>query len=84
VTDIHMPGSRDGIAVARLLRERRPDVPVIYMTGRPGVLNGLGQLGDSTVLLAKPFTPSRLLGAVRRLLDGSAGDEGDPACRPFT
>ena len=73
VTDIHMPGRLDGIEVARLLRERRPDVPVIYVTGRPGVLNGLGHLGNRAVLLAKPFAPSELLAVVQRLLGGGAG-----------
>lgn len=74
VTDIHMPGRLNGIAVARLMREQHPEVPVIYMTGRPGVLNALGSLGDKEALVAKPFTPSDLLAVVRRLL--GAGGEG--------
>ncbi len=68
VTDIHMPGRLDGIGVARLLRERRPDLPVIYTTGRPDVLNALQPLGANEVLLQKPFELSSLLAAVRRLL----------------
>ena len=68
VTDIHMPGALDGIAVARLLRQRRPDIPVIYTTGRPDALNALQPLGDREVLLRKPFALSDLLAAVRRLL----------------
>ena len=73
VTDIHMPGRLDGIAVARLLRERRPDIPVIYMTGRPDALNGIRPLGTRDVLLRKPFAPSELLATARQLLNG-----GDP------
>ena len=68
VTDIHMPGSLDGIGVARLLRVRRPDIPVIYTTGRPDVLNSLGPLGDKEALLPKPYELSSLLALVRRLL----------------
>ena len=68
VTDIHMPGRLDGIAVARLLRERRPDLPVIYTTGRPDVVRALQPLGANEVLLPKPFELSSLLAAVRRLL----------------
>ena len=71
MTDIHMPGRLDGIEVARLLRKRRPDVPVIYMTGRPDALNGVRPLGARDVLLRKPFALSELLAATRRLLDGS-------------
>ena len=69
VTDIHMPGSLDGIGVARLLRARRPGTPVIYTTGRPDVLNALQPLDAREVLLCKPFALSALLAAVRRLLD---------------
>ena len=69
VTDIHMPGSLDGIEVARRLRERCPDVPVIYMTGRPDVLDGAGRPGGRDMLMPKPFAPSELLAVVRRLLD---------------
>ncbi len=68
VTDIHMPGRLDGIEVARLLRTRRPSIPVIYATGRPDALNALQPLGPSEVLLCKPFATSALLTAVRLLL----------------
>lgn len=70
VTDIHMPGRLDGIEVARLLRERHPDIPVIYTTGRPDVIEALGPLGKREVLMPKPFAPSDLLAVVRRLLGG--------------
>ena len=75
VTDIHMPGRLDRIAVARLMREQHPEVLIIYMTGRPGVLNALSPLGDREALVAKPFTPFALLAVVRRLL-GAGGGEG--------
>ncbi len=68
VTDVHMPGRLDGIGVARLLRARRPNLPVIYTTGRPDVLNALQPLGADEVLLCKPFALSDLLSAARRLL----------------
>ena len=71
VTDIHMPGSLDGIGVARLLRAHCPDIPVIYATARPDVLNELQPLGPREVLLCKPFATSALLTAVRRLLGQS-------------
>lgn len=68
VTDIHMPGSLDGIGVARLLRACRPDVPVIYATARPDALDALQPLGGNDVLLCKPFPLPALLAKVRRLL----------------
>jgi DNA-binding response OmpR family regulator len=70
ITDIHMPGKLDGIEVAHLMRTRFPDVPIIYMTGRPDVLGRMGGLGATEALLPKPFTPSSLLGMARQLLAG--------------
>lgn len=69
VTDIHMPGGLDGIGVARMLRTRRPDIPLIYMTARPDALNGRWPLGTRDHLLRKPFAFPKLLSAVRLLLD---------------
>ena len=69
VTDIHMPGSLNGIEVASLLRARRPNLPVIYTTGRPDVLHGLQPFGDNEILLEKPFELCDLLNAALRLLD---------------
>ena len=71
VTDIHMPGSLDGIGVARLIRARLPNFPIIYTTGRPDVLNHLQPFGPREVLLPKPFALADLLAAVRRLLASS-------------
>ena len=68
VTDIHLPGGLDGIGVAHLLRARRPNIPVIYATGRPDVLDALQPLGPKEALLCKPFAMSALLYTVRRLL----------------
>ena len=73
VTDIHMPGTLDGIELARLMRAQRPDIPIIYTTGRPGALNDGVRLGERDILVAKPFPPSQLLAVVHRLL-GAGGD----------
>ena len=69
ITDIHMPGEMGGIEVAGLLRRTHPDLPIIYTTGRPDVV---GTLGPHDTLVAKPFTPSMLLGVVRRLVEPPA------------
>ncbi len=76
VTDIHMPGTLDGIEFARLMRSRYPGIPIIYMTGRPGVLNDLRPFGTKEALVAKPFAPSELVAVVQRLL---AEDDRNPA-----
>ncbi len=68
VTDIHMPGERDGIAVGRHARRRHPTIPVIYCTGRPDALSSAGPLGHRDVLVRKPYVPSQVVVALRRFL----------------
>lgn len=68
ITDIHMPGKLDGIAVAEHMRAHNPSVPIIYTTGRPDVLERVEPLRERDAVVGKPFTPSRLVAVVRRLL----------------
>ncbi len=56
LTDIHMPGHLNGIALGGLMRSRYPDLPIIYMTGRPDILGTRGPLGNRKVLIRKPTT----------------------------
>jgi CheY-like chemotaxis protein len=67
LTDIHMPGKRDGVAVAAHYRERHPAAPIIYMSGRPDALRRAAPLGPREVLLHKPYAPSDLMRALKRL-----------------
>jgi CheY-like chemotaxis protein len=66
VTDIVLPRI-DGSSLARRLRERWPDLRVLYTSG---VGRGTAELPGSAPsrMLAKPFTPAQLLEAVRTLL----------------
>ena len=67
VTDVHMPGSRSGIEVAAFVRDRRPDVPVIFTTGRPDALLGLGVLDGRQSLIRKPYVPGEIVSRIREL-----------------
>ena len=69
LSDVLMP-NMDGPTLAGALRERRPDLPVLFMSGfsdRTDV-DDVARL-SSQPLLAKPFGPAELLNAVRRALD---------------
>ncbi|ONG58808.1 hypothetical protein BKE38_01895 [Pseudoroseomonas deserti] len=70
ITDIHMPGKLDGIAVAGLMRLRYPGTPILFTTGRPDVLDGPEGLKTGDRLLQKPYGPTRLLTVAREMLDG--------------
>src|SRR3954447_9194281 len=38
LTDINLPGRLDGVELAGVARERRPSMPVVFISGRPARL----------------------------------------------
>lgn len=68
ITDIHMPGQRNGIAVGHLMRQRHPSLPIIYTTGRPDALAALGSLGSRETVVLKPYTPTQIMRVVKQFL----------------
>ena len=63
ITDIHLPGM-NGVALARELRQLRPELKVIFMSGHDfGVVMPAG-----SEFLAKPFPPAVLIQKVRSML----------------
>ncbi len=70
VTDVVLPGS-DGWAVARQVTAVRPGIGVLFVSGYADHAIVRGRLHRGEIkFLAKPFSSSDLLGAVRRVLDG--------------
>lgn len=66
LTDVVMPGMR-GPALAARLRESRPNIGVIFMSGYPAeALPNLVGLDAEAAFLAKPFTAAALLEVVGR------------------
>ncbi|WP_172327195.1 transporter substrate-binding domain-containing protein [Mangrovicoccus sp. HB161399] len=73
LTDIVMPGTLDGFALAREARRLTPDLPVIYMSGYTGI--SAAEMGEVRApLLQKPCPPSQLAETVRAALAGEAAD----------
>ena len=68
VTDIHMPGHRDGVALGRHVRQNLPHVPVIYTTGRPDALDSLKRLGAKQFLVRKPYVPNDVIARIQDLI----------------
>ena len=68
VTDFHMPGRSDGLAVAAAMRTRWPVAPVVIASGRPDVFD----LGRTEALgyhlLRKPYRPRDLVRLTASLL----------------
>jgi CheY-like chemotaxis protein len=53
-TDINLPGGMDGAALARRARELRPDLPVIYTSGRGQAAN-LPDPVEGAMFVPKPY-----------------------------
>jgi DNA-binding response OmpR family regulator len=69
VTDINLgPGKVDGWDVARHAREKDPDFPVVYMSGKEAA-DWASKGVPNSVMLAKPFAPAQLVTAVAQLLN---------------
>ncbi|MCS7303864.1 MAG: response regulator [Thermoguttaceae bacterium] len=66
--DIKMP-VMDGIEFLEKLRQVKPDVPVLIMTGYPSIPNAAAaiRLGAADYI-TKPFTPEEITQAVQRML----------------
>ncbi|MGK5682591.1 hybrid sensor histidine kinase/response regulator [Actinoplanes sp. URMC 104] len=72
VTDVVMP-DMSGPRLAELLRERHPDLPVVYMSGySSGMLDATGLLDRDARFVEKPFTAPALLHEVHDALSGRA------------
>ena len=67
ITDIDMPGRLDGNAIAMKAKDRHPDLPVIYASGRPDRLTN--SVGQCDAFMNKPFSLSHMVALVLRLLE---------------
>lgn len=71
LTDVVMPGKTGGFELARRMRAKRPDLPVIYMSGYTGfTAQEMGEV--QAPILQKPSPPLELAAALNKVL--AAGD----------
>ena len=67
VSDVVMPGL-DGLGLARLLRERDPDLPVLLVSGYAESALGRDLAAERLRLLPKPYGLSELVSELRAIL----------------
>ncbi len=67
-TDIQMPGSMDGLKLARAIRGRWPPIKIIATSGRANVLEP--DLPEGGRFLRKPYSPHQVAGVLRELTAG--------------
>lgn len=68
ITDMQMPGSRNGLSVAAAMRGADPTTAIVLTTGRPEVLRDARPLRAHEGIVLKPFLPSEMIATVRRLI----------------
>lgn len=65
VTDVDMPGSINGIQLAHQVRGRWPQVQILVISGKVGVMPG--ELPPGVSFMSKPYQEPRLLGMIEVL-----------------
>ncbi|MGI4794365.1 MAG: response regulator, partial [Janthinobacterium lividum] len=74
LTDVRMPGAKDGLDLAAYALGRNPNLPVVIVSGfAEGLGTRLAILGQRATLLRKPFLMGELISAIHNaLLSASA------------
>jgi DNA-binding NtrC family response regulator len=80
ITDIVMPGTLDGFALARKARDLRPGIKVIYSTGFSGAASIRSRGAPYGDMLVKPWRVDDLVNAVRLAL--APTERGDDLSYP--
>jgi CheY-like chemotaxis protein len=62
-TDIHMPGSMDGLKLAHAVRNRWPPIKIIVTSGREFLTDQ--DLPEGGLFFAKPYDPIQISDALR-------------------
>ncbi|MBI5691599.1 MAG: PAS domain S-box protein [Verrucomicrobia bacterium] len=75
LTDMIMPGGRDGLQLGALLRQSKPDLPIVLMSGYNTQMSI--RLPAGVTFLAKPFDSAGLASAIRAALDRPASANAD-------
>jgi CheY-like chemotaxis protein len=65
-TDIHMPGSMDGLRLAHAVRGRWPPIKIIATSGRVNVR--IDDLPDGGRFVPKPYHPEEIARTLRELV----------------
>ena len=65
-TDIHMPGTWDGMRLARMIRDRWPPIHLIVTSGLRHPIND--ELPPGGRFIGKPYNPAHVIAIVRELL----------------
>ena len=69
LTDMIMPGGMTGSDLATVLKQRKPQLKVIYASGYSSALTGKEFTQGDNIFLAKPYQPNQVAHLIRNTLD---------------
>jgi len=68
-TDINLPGSMNGAELAERVRRRRPELPIVYASGRFRA-SDIGPLVPRSMFVPKPYDADQVCTLLARLTEG--------------
>ena len=69
-TDVNLPGGMNGAELATRVRRMRPEMPIVYASGRYK-LSDITPLVPRSLFMAKPFDPADVCALLSRLTGAS-------------
>jgi len=70
-TDVNLPGKMNGAELASQVRRMRPEMPIVYASGRYK-LSDISPLVPRSLFMAKPFDPADVCALLSRLTGANA------------
>ena len=69
MTDVILPGGLSGPEIARDVRQLKPDIPVIFMSGYTADTLRRHDTAGGAILIHKPFDPESLARRIDEMLE---------------
>ena len=68
-TDVQMPGTMDGLKLAKFIKDRWPPIKIVATSGRVKVTET--DLPEGSVFVPKPYSPAQIISTLRALTDSA-------------
>jgi CheY-like chemotaxis protein len=66
-TDVQMPGTMDGLKLAKFVKERWPPIKIVATSGRARI--GEEDLPEGSIFVPKPYSPAQIVETLRGLIE---------------
>jgi two-component system, response regulator PdtaR len=66
-TEVQMPGTMDGLKLARFVKDRWPPIKIVATSGRIKISEE--DLPEGSIFVPKPYSPAQIVNSLRELLE---------------